>query len=1130
MNLRTLIPDASQLQGPLATVLGDDASGLVGLANRIEGQDLGSAAQRLLDRIPDELARALPVAGAEPFAAAVSALRGLSQSTLAPPGELFSSLDRPLQDVSRVVSRFPEIAGQLRTAADTIATLRSGDVASVVAAVREALARVVASADADLAGFERWRAYLVELGEGIRPLIDAGGTPDEIRQRLLDLALARIRDAIRSIAPELRALLDGAQDFLDGLLPDVPGLGLDASRDQVVAHIDAVRSAAEADAPELPQRIEEYGIALRELSDRFATALDTLEDVLEHRLLTPGALTETFDSELQRVSAIRQDRFDDVQARVESMFEKLEQSVDQIDLSTIHDTIGGFFARVGEAFAPLDGAALQREVQDLAAGLDTAVGQVEQTLVALTAQVQSWLAEATRGIEESISELGQHGPDGFEFAFEAELQQLLGKVESLVLGDPDRPGAFSLDSTFREFQRSVTGLIDALESELVAAADGLVAGRDQVAAALEGVRAQIEAVDPSSILTQANSALQTSVDALGAIDFRVLVDPVVEALESARDDLAAIDPESLNELLREALAVALQVVTSIDFEADIERSLLTEFDDLLARPRAVLATIGAKVKAFQERTVALSPAALLEPLRGELERITRGLQLDVAPLLAPLDDAVTTLRAGLDRLDPARFLEPLRGAFDELVAMLDRLQPSSLLEPVQQKIDQLAGAVGGLDLEPVLGAGNAVFGDVDRFLAELDPAALLAPLDEPFAVLRRAVEPLRPSVLLEPVATVVDQLRGFADDLGDALLAQVRAVYDEALQRIESLDPSAVLADIGALVRSLRQRLGQIEPAAALLVLQRAHTATRVALTASDGRTMGSATVEFDLLAPGIELGRIVGRYERLVRRLHAVLQGLDPAPLQRSYATARAKLEELLPLAIRDDITAGRLRTLIELTDPDRWIARLDTIFDRLLDKVDQLSPSHLLAPLTDGYDAVRTAIAGLDPRALTDGIRDAVDRAERLLGSISLAEVVAPITGLVDRLRALVRGLDPGPLIDELRGTFETALQVFDRIDLQPLIDELQTLVDRLRERLLELFDLDALGAPLAAVFESIQGLLGGLETDALFDGIDAFLAGLRSQLEEALERTATAFRGMLAAIPSGVGNGVAVSGGLS
>jgi hypothetical protein len=1132
MDLRTLIPDSVTVSAPLNGILGDQSSGLTGIASRLESQDFAGMATSLGQLFQGELSNVLPAQGSSPFSGALGSLGSLATVT-APPDDLLTGVQRPLSQVEQMLVRLPQIIELLQSIVQDVEQARGGNLAPLVQRATEGLNLALQAASGpDLAGFEEWRRYLVELSNSLRPLIEAGGSQAEIRDRLLQLALNRIRDAILGIAPEASLLPAQATTVLNGLLPDVPGLGLTGLRDTVLLRLTALQTAAESNSPNLSTLIDDYQTALRALTDAIHRALDTLESTFNLPVLVPGRVSEIASRELERVQAVRVDDYSNVVERVESFFTQIETAIDQVDLSFITEPINQFFGQIQAFLGRINPATLEQELDRISAEANSLVSRLEELLITLTARIQGWFGEVTQQVDGVINQLGSTGADGrFHFAFETELNNFYQRLDTLIQGNPAQPSAFNLQRSLQNFQQTVTGFITDIETTLVDLMNQLTTVRDSLAANLTDVKTQIEQVNPAEVMNQAKTALEDAFQQIGDLEFDAVVDPVIAELDEARETLAQIDLSSLNDLLKAALKAALDTIRSANFDQEITQALLQEFDQLLQTPRQILQEIGTKVNELIAKIQDISPRALLVPIQAQIDRVIGALDLDLEQLLQPIVVAYRQVIEQVRQLDPTQFLTPVTDAFNQVTGVIDGLRPQTLLQPLQVQIDTLATTVQAIDVDRQLAPVNAVFGEMDRFLDSLNPAVLLQPLNQPFAALDRTLESLRPAVLLAPIVEIMNQISGFTSEVSQAVIDQIRALYDEATRRADSLDPTALFAAIGTPIRNFRDRFNQLQPAALLTAAQQTFTRVRTAVAAADSRNGTTFAQRLDTLAPTLAFGAVIGRSERVTNRLDAVLAGLDPAPLATRYQQARQRMDELLPRAIRDDITASRLQALLGLMDPARWIDRLNTIYQRILDKLHQISPALVIDPLTATYQTLRTALSGFNLGQITSRIEQVIGLIAELIQGISLEAIVAPLLSTVDRLKGVVRGLDPKPLIDALRTRFQNLLRLFEQFGPEAVIQTLQAAVDRLVARVQQLFDLDVILQPLLEIFDAISNLLGGLDAGELIGVLDDKLDKLRDELEEALVRTGNALQAMLAAVPlegGAASAGVSLTGG--
>jgi hypothetical protein len=1106
MDLRELVPAVESVAGPLEALLGDGGSGLTGLAERLEAGDLAGMAGSLGELLNGELGNVLPANN--PAASAAGGLNQVQATATARPDGLLAGIDGPLGEIGTLLERLPQIADEIAELASAVDAARHGDLGPLISEAAEALNAILqAATGSDQTAFASWRAYLDVLAGALEEVAAAGGSEDEIRDRLLAYALAQVRDAILGLAPEVSSLAGAAEERLGALLADLPDLATLSTA--VQERLQAIATAADPDAA-----IEDYRTALRALTDTLHEAFDSVDGQFSDPLLTPGAAIEAASRELDRALATRIDDFSDVVGRVEAMFNELEQAVDAVDLSAITGAVDGALGTARDALQAFSPEAVDAELTAAGARVDELIDELGGILLGLTSRLQGWLAEVDEAVAQAVGALGATGPDGrFHLHVEAELEELYARADTFIQG----PGSPSLAGTITSLRDELLGLLEEARATATALAGELTAARDAMAGALGTARDEIQAVDPAALMQQAVDALNGAFELIGGLEFDPVVDPVIAELAEGRDALAAIDPSTLNDLLKAGLKALIEGLEAVDFDTAITEALMAELDELLETPRALLRDFGARVDELLEQVRALSPEALLQPVEEQAARIADALQIDVRPALRPLDRAIDDLKAGLQTLDPAQLLQPLEQAHEQLVEGLAQLSPTALLAPAQQGLDELAERIRGLDLDEPLRFAQDVFGDVDRFLAQFDPATLIAPLTAPFEQVEQILDGLRPSVLLAPVTAVLDQIRQYIPDtIPEPLVTQIRALYDEALARADALDPARFAAALQGPLSALQGRFDQLRPQPMLVAAQAGWTQARQAVETLGGPGRDARLATLDSLAPTAAFGAVIGRYETIGGRLTAVADALDPAPLAERYQQARERIEELLPRAIRDDITAGGLRALIRLTDPTEWIARLDTIYTRLTGKLLALSPATLIEPVEDAYNALRATIQALDVGRLAAEVERILGRLAELVDGIDLAEVAAPLETSAARIRSVAGGLDPQPLIDALHERFEHVLALIDLIGLDELGAELQAAVDDVTAQIRDLLDIHQITDPLREVFEAIQDLLGGLDAGVIITALDEKLTKLRDELEQALQRTGRAFSEMLAAAP--------------
>ena len=1099
-------------------VLGDDSSGLTGIVNQIESQDFASAASGLSGLLQSSLSEAIPSQSGSPFGGVIASFENLSASTSVPE-DLLSGIEQPLSELQQILNRIPQIIELLSNAANDIDAARNSDLSQVVQLATEGLNTVLTSISGpDLAGFDSWRKYLEELATTIRPIIESGGSSDEIRDQLLLMAVGRVTDAIFALAPSINSLNQEASGLLGGLLPDVPGLNLDSLRDDVLAKLSDLKIAAETGSGDIASLTLDYQTSVIMLTDQMHSAFDSLQSSLAHPLLTPDGVKNIASRDLDSVLAMKIDDYSNVSQRLEEFFTEVEQTVDAVDLSVINETINGFFDQIQGAIGAIDSESIEQEITNANNSANEVLTQTQQMLTAITSRLQGWLGELSGSLDSVVTELGETDEDGkFHFFFESELDELYAKIDGIIQGDPLNPESFSIQGALEDFSSTFVSLVSDIEQQLVQLADQLESGKEELAENLNGVKTEIEAVDPQAVMEQATAGLEQAFQSIGNLEFDPVVDPIISELEEARDALAQIDLSSLNDLIKAALKAALDAIQTSDFDREITGALLTELDELLEYPREVLNGIADKINQLLDKVVAISPESLFEPLQEQLDRIVDSLDVDVDKMLKPsLESAISELTTTLDDLNPAQFLQPLQDMYQTLLDSVDQLQPEILLQPLQAQIDQLAEQVSSVDIEGLLTPVNSVFGNIDEFLDTINPQVLLQPVSEPFDSVFSTLESFQPSRLLAPLTDIMGQISSFTENIPDSVITQIQGLYDEALERADTLDPTAVFNTIREPYQEFQERFNSLQPTAILQTIQQEFNTTRSAIALADNRDGTTFAATIDISMPTVMFATAISRYEQNHTRFNTVLESLDPSSLQDKYEQARQRMDELLPRAIRDDITPATLEALLRLTDPTRWIERLNEIYQRILDKLNLLSPSVIITPLTETYQTLRDAISSFDIRPVVEMIENIIQRISDIIASISLEEIFAPILSLVDRLKNVVTGLDPSILIDGLSDRFENLVGLLDDVGIDLILDALQDAWDTVRDKIAEIFNLENLLAPLIEIFDAITALLGGLDAGELTGVLDEKLTKLRDEMEQALNRTGVSFKEMLAAIP--------------
>jgi len=1131
MDLRLMIPAYDTVIQPITEVVGDGDSGLSLVAKQLAAQDFDGAVGGLLQTVQGQMDSTIPASNAAPFAGGAQALGNLSATVSAVPDDLFSGIQGPLSEFESVLQRLPEIIALLSNTADAVEQARNGDMQPVLQNATDGFNGILQNLSGpDFAGFSQWREYLQELSDALRPIIDSGADTETIRDQLLLLAINRIRDAILGLAPEMAGLAEDAEDFFNGLLPDVGVFNLGSLQSDVLQSLGAIQATAESDGADLENLIAEFEGRLQQLIDSLHGGIDVVQDKLDSPLMTVGEASRVASRELDSIVATKVDDYSNVVERLETFFSGIEEAINELDLSAITDGVDDLFAQVQSVVAELNPELIQAEMDDMAGSAEQQLNRVQEMLTSLTSRIQGWLGQLTAEMDSAVAQLGEFNEeDEFEFAFQQSIEDVYQQVDYLIQGNPNDTNAASIAGSIEEFQGMFTQLIGEVEQQLVVLADQLNAAQDSVAGVLNDAKTEIETVDPQAVMEEAKQGIEQAFEAMSGLEFDPVVDPIIEELDKARDELAQIDLSSLNDMLKVALNAALSAIQTSDFDEQISKVLLQELDEMLAYPREVLNGIANKLNELITKVLVISPDLLLEPVQQEVDKIAEQLGLDLQKvLLPPLNAVLDSLKQALEPLNPAQFLQPLQDVFDEAVQAVDGLSPEALLQPVQEQIDNLSKTVDDVSLQQPLARVNSVMGDINGFLYQMNPEELLRPVSEPFDSVFNGLQQLQPSTLLAPLSDIMEQISDVTAEVPADVITTLRDLYDEALARADALSPEAMFSEIRGPLQTFQGRWAQLAPGPLLNEIQTRYGQVQLSVQVADQRDGTAFSARINLSAPTQVFASVLSRYEPIHQRVDSLLGDLDPAPLEDKYQQAVTRMGELLPRAIRDDITSGQLETLLGLTNPTQWITHLDEIYNRILAKLEVFTPATLIEPLAETYNGLSTALSAIDIAAIVQRIEDLVGRIAQIIASISLESIFAPILEAVDSIKAVVVRLSPAPLIKGLGERFNKLVDVIDTLAIDELVGVLQQTWDSLYAKIEELFNLEELFSPIVEIFEALQAILGGLDVGELISVLDDKLDKIHDELEEALDRTGDSFKGMLAAIP--VGGSSSASAGVS
>jgi hypothetical protein len=239
---------------------------------------------------------------------------------------------------------------------------------------------------------------------------------------------------------------------------------------------------------------------------------------------------------------------------------------------------------------------------------------------------------------------------------------------------------------------------------------------------------------------------------------------------------------------------------------------------------------------------AASVHALTASARGEVNAIAQGLRDALRPLTA-IPDRIKMLfaRIGLDvtqksirelvrelfqQVTPSRILAPLSPAVAALKAKIAALVHDGLVAPLQDAITTVRGALDLLDISFIRTGLQAIHDQITADIDQLRPSVLLADVLNAFDETKQTIATFDP---LAPVRTAIDDMKAAIDDVANhyrptVLFAPLLDLYDEVVKALGTLDVHALLDPILKALEDIKTQLdnGLDGTAAALKQLQAA--------------------------------------------------------------------------------------------------------------------------------------------------------------------------------------------------------------------------------------------------------------------------------------------------------------------
>jgi len=620
---------------------------------------------------------------------------------------------------------------------------------------------------------------------------------------------------------------------------------------------------------------------------------------------------------------------------------------------------------------------------------------------------------------------------------------------------------------------------------------------------LRQVAAALEKANVAPYFSAADDAIDTTASVLEKVpvimlpdDIKAEFDALVEPLRSLNVDATAGEVESWFELQEDGtLPFAVPVEAAIDEVQGALQALLAELEPL--HPQLLAPVIDAE----------------LEPVRAQASR------LDLSGALAPVEEAIASLKRGLDGVDPAAALAPVSAVIAEAASKLDLLDPDTLLAPLQARVVEVREAViTTLKLEQASQALGDLEREAIRLVTLLDPARLEPMIADGFAVAQRELQQLDAatmgswgSILVTSLlsgdgskrrptswAMILDALTG--KPVTGRLSARAQAIS----AAVTEASATTASLDLAATTVTVTQRLREMGEALAALPADSPVRLSLAPAVARRGANGGLARLEENR-----------ARFSTELQQSHAPAAALLQLELSRVDVTAAAINAAAAPIRRLRDQLLGFTRQL--------GLKKAGDGIGAILGEVMAVAtPARLAGILVPIFTAVRGRAAAL-LASVIGPVRAAIDGLVALLRSLDLLRLTQGVKDVIAAGKAQVMALDPAALLAPTLATFATLkgeLQAFDPLaPVRQLLDALKGLITRLLGTPGEPGTLSAarILTPASALFDELIEILRSLDPEPLMRPLLDALTQLATDIRDGVTSLRDGLKRLQEAIPS-------------
>lgn len=1026
------------------------------------------------------------------------------------------------------ITGIQNIITTIRQISDNIPEDRNGVISSLTEQIVKLLNQFGGKEAEDITA---WIASVQGLSAEITPLIDAiADSSDaanivvEIYQRALDRTLKlfgfkKVQTIIRFTQefPPL-ASLETALEPVASAVTTTTGL-YSTSMTQINTDYATFRTS-----------IISITRGLRDLNRHIRPVLLNIRGVTGSPLFQPNALENYLREQMNRALRVNINEVQKIDDPFNALFDKLDEAIDNIDLSFVRDEVLGFFKTLQETIETVDLPSVGDVLNEQLTPVAEAIYAAEQGVTDFVGQIESYFDGIQTQYRELASGVGEFQPDGsFRFHFEDSLTEIFAAIRNSISGDASDPNSFSLRGELESLKGRLEQAILQV-STLLGEVDGTLGSyRDQALTGINNFTIYIDSLNMPQLLEDLKTKVDEIIDQLIPIDFDIVIDPVVDVLDENTEKLKSIDPSSLNDILREALKLALEVVIHIDFTGTIKSPLSEQFQNIKAIPQAGINELQQRYEEALSILDEISPAQLLSGLFAAFDKIEELLgSLSVETMLAPLDSAHKKyLLDPFDKAKPSVLLSPAIEEFADFVSVFDEIKGSEIIAPINDPLNELKGLVKDFNVTEVFDELLATISKAQDDLRDIRPSEILAPIADEFTRIEQELDRFKPSVVFQPVVELAEPLLGFLEDIQQETIDALHQMFQVPLQVLEQLQPETLTQTLHNHIDQLIAALRAVNISASYNQLKGEYFDLRLAVQGTGDQDLMGLVVEAD---PVLFLEDTVNIYNNLITALENLKTNVDVRGLSEVYNELQTRLMDMLPPFARELLNEESFKRIMRLANPARFLEELDERFETLKAKVIPVRPEDISAELDETYNSVLALIDGLDLDDAINEVKDTVNQIKGIVDRIRIDFLATDIDNAVADVRAMISALDPSRVVDQLDVVHADVGELLNETKPSELLDSIQIIFDDIKGLVDKVNPKAVLGEPIDRAWAALEDKLGEIDFTVILQPIVDKLDELETEFFDGLQRTEKAFDHMLGAASSAVGGGGSASAGVS